>query len=149
MTPASHPNMSALFEGNLASRRQLLQQWLAAGEVADHAESNLVMSKTKENELDEEEQLLTVEGMRRAGVSEYLFIYQFRQVLPFYFSCVFLALFCHFCCICVQYGYWLYFCQEKNCCGGGDTKGRLRQGPPRDHGRSEVLGACQHQKEYL
>ena len=65
MTPASHPNMSALFEGNLASRRQLLQQWLAAGEVADHAESNLVMSKTKENELDEEEQLLTVEGMRR------------------------------------------------------------------------------------
>ena len=73
VTPASHPNMSALFEGNLASRRQLLQQWLVAGEVADQAESNLVMSKTKENELDEEEQLLTVEGMRRAGVSEYLF----------------------------------------------------------------------------
>ena len=147
MTPASHPNMSALFEGNLASRRQLLQQWLVAGEVADQAESNLVMSKTKENELDEEEQLLTVEGMRRAGVSEYLFFYQLRQFFLFTFPGYFWRS-CSVIVVNLCIGYGSYFCQEKNCCSGGDTKGRLGQGPPGDHGRSKLVGVCQHQQKY-
>ena len=72
ITEASHPNMSSLFEGTLAQRRHLLQQWLSSGEIADAAESNLSVAKSNERELKGQEKLLTVVGMRRHGVSEYL-----------------------------------------------------------------------------
>ena len=72
VSEASHPNMSSLFEGTLAQRRHLLQQRLSSGEVADAAESNLSVAKTNEKELKGQEKLLTVEGMRRNGVSEHL-----------------------------------------------------------------------------
>ena len=78
--------MSSLFEGNLAQRRHLLQQWLSSGEVADAAESNLSVAKSNERELKGQEKLLTVEGMRRHGVSEHLWFEIGRCIFEAVFS---------------------------------------------------------------
>lgn len=78
--------MSSLFEGNLAQRRHLLQQWLSSGEVADAAESNLSVAKSNERELKGQEKLLTVEGMRRHGVSEHLWFEIGRSIFEAVFS---------------------------------------------------------------
>lgn len=67
-----HPNMHELFNGNLASRRTLLQQWLCSGEDPSKCECGLVLTRENTEEAESEEQLLTIIGMRRAGVSENL-----------------------------------------------------------------------------
>ena len=64
------PNMNKLFEGGTAAKLDLLRAWLKKGEVAKDVETHMEVEKEHENLEDEEEQLLTIEGMRKAGVSE-------------------------------------------------------------------------------
>ena len=66
------PNMAAMFQGTLKERRELLHQWLQSGEVPEKCEMMLTMQRSTEEDYDAEEQLLTVEGMKRAGISEKL-----------------------------------------------------------------------------
>ena len=68
--PVKCPNMSELWNGTLQQKRDLLQNWLSSGEVAAKCEMHLKITKETEDSYDSEEQLLTMEGMKRAGISE-------------------------------------------------------------------------------
>ncbi|CAK9025741.1 unnamed protein product [Durusdinium trenchii] len=69
-TEVSCPNMLAMFNGTLKERRSLLRQWLSSGENAERCEVQLKVSRSVDDEMDTEEQLLTIDGMKRAGMSE-------------------------------------------------------------------------------
>ena len=64
---AKCPNVAKLFEGSDQDRLSLLRTWLASGEVLDKCELSLEMTKEVENMYEGEDQLLTIEGMRKAG----------------------------------------------------------------------------------
>lgn len=64
------PNISGLFEGSMGDRRVLLQQWLANDGNTQNLEMNLRLEKEHEETHGETMQLLTVEGMKKAGISE-------------------------------------------------------------------------------
>ena len=70
----------------LTLRGYLLRQWLASGEVLDKCELSLEMTKEVENMYEREDQLLTIEGMRKAGVTETLDMYCVHTFL-FTFCC--------------------------------------------------------------
>lgn len=71
-TLSNSPNMEKLFEGSTKDKRHLLQQWLMAGENPQLLEMNLRLDREQEESEGEKWQCLTVEGMKRAGVSEWL-----------------------------------------------------------------------------
>ena len=72
----SSPQMVKMFHGNLKDRRNLLHSWLKSGEVASKCEFQLNIQRSSQDDLVTEEQLLTVDGMRKAGISETL-VYAF------------------------------------------------------------------------
>ena len=63
-------NVQKMFEGTNADRLSLLRQFLSSGENIKKVEATLEFSREVENESTGVEQLLTVAGMRKAGVSE-------------------------------------------------------------------------------
>lgn len=66
------PEMARLFDGSNADRLTLLMNWLKSGENAQKVETNLKLEKEREDIHEGTDQLLTIEGMRKAGVSEQL-----------------------------------------------------------------------------
>ncbi len=63
-------NVQKMFEGTNADRLSLLRQFLSTGENIKKVETTLEFSREVEAESTGVEQLLTVAGMRAAGVSE-------------------------------------------------------------------------------
>ena len=87
MDPAAFPNMGKLFEGTSKQRLQLLRSWLTSGEAASKCEIQLEVVKSWEKEGQNVESLLTIEGMRKEGVSEFLgfnYIYIYLFILTYY-----------------------------------------------------------------
>ena len=71
-TLTNAPNMEKLFDGSTKDKRQLLQQWLMAGENPQMLEMNLRLDREREDTEGEKWLCLTVEGMKKHGVSECL-----------------------------------------------------------------------------
>lgn len=70
--PASFPKMNKLFEGSNGDRLQLLRSWLSCGEVPEQVEMDLEVKKSSTQMGEAKEELLTIIGMQKAGVSETL-----------------------------------------------------------------------------
>lgn len=62
-------NVQKMFEGTNADRLSLLRQFLSSGENIKKVEATLEFSREVEAESTGVEQLLTIEGMKKAGVS--------------------------------------------------------------------------------
>lgn len=77
------PNMAKLFESSNAEKRSLLQSYLKSGEVAAECETTLEVEKELENSFQGDEELLTIEGMRKAGISEHHVCYLFGTLFDF------------------------------------------------------------------
>ena len=69
---ASFPNMAKMFEGTNAEKKQLLHEFLKAGENLQAIETTLEVQRTQEEQHEGTEMLLTVAQMREKGVSEWL-----------------------------------------------------------------------------
>lgn len=65
-------NVQALFQGSIADKRKLLQQFLSNAENLEKTNAWLEYTREVEQEGKEAEELLTVKGMRKEGVSECL-----------------------------------------------------------------------------
>ena len=66
------PNMVQQFEASNSDKLSLLRSWMKNMEDPAKVEMELKYEKEVENAQTGEEQLLTIEGMRKAGVSELL-----------------------------------------------------------------------------
>lgn len=62
-------NVQKMFDGTNADRLSLLRQFLSSGENIKKVEATLEFSREVEAESTGVEQLLTIEGMKKAGVS--------------------------------------------------------------------------------
>ena len=66
------PQCQKLFESNNADRLSLLRQFLTSEENLQKLEIQLELERENEQENEEVDKLLTLDGMRKAGVSEQL-----------------------------------------------------------------------------
>ena len=66
------PNCLKLFEGSNDDRKKLLRQFLLDHRNLEKMEHQFDLARTNEKEQKGVEELLTIEGMRKAGVSELL-----------------------------------------------------------------------------
>ena len=66
------PNMVRMFEASNADKLTLLRNWLKEGENSNKVEMQLKIEKEMENTHTGTEQLLTIDAMRKKGVSETL-----------------------------------------------------------------------------
>ena len=85
-TAVHFPNMVRLFEASNADKLTLLRNWLKAGENSNKVEMQLKFEKEMENTHTGTEQLLTIDAMRKKGVSETL---SFFVSLIHIYMCVF------------------------------------------------------------
>ena len=78
-TAVHFPNMVRLFEASNADKLTLLRNWLKAGENSNKVEMQLKFEKEMENTHTGTEQLLTIDAMRKKGVSETLSFFCFTH----------------------------------------------------------------------
>ena len=89
-TAVHFPNMVRLFEASNADKLTLLRNWLKAGENSNKVEMQLKFEKEMENTHTGTEQLLTIDAMRKKGVSETLSFFCFTHT--YIYICAFLTL---------------------------------------------------------
>lgn len=77
-------NVQGLFEGSNKDRLQLLRQYLNSGENLKKVDMHLEFMREVEQESEGVEMLLTIDGMRKEGVSECLGPLRFQ----FFLVCV-------------------------------------------------------------